>query len=358
MAVALLRTQDQIAAMFRCAPELQNLLLHDVKETGDTLGSGSYGKVVKLRLDGATLCAGKMIHETLIDCRNRGAKDVVSSFLKECKLMSELRHPRIVQFLGLCFLPSSEIPVLVMELLSDCLQNVIETRKNLRLGLKVSILTDTASALVYMHSRNPPIIHRDLTARNVLIDERSMKAKVSDLGNSRFVAKQKMTMTQVPGTLEYMPPEALQMHARYSDKLDMFSFGHLALYTTTQVFPQELLPHNTCNPHNGTLDPCTEVERRGVYMEILYGELGKEHPIAKLVRQCLSNAPQKRPSAMEALHWLEVLDPDYEISTALPNLQEIEELRRQIDRRGSLYDTVSKDQSGLRVHAHAILNSS
>ena len=352
MAAASLWTQNQVTAAFQRAPELQNFLLHDVDDTGDTLGIGSYGKVAKLRVAGATLCAGKQIHESLMDFANEGAKDIVSSFLGECKLMAELRHPHIVQFLGVCFLPSSKIPVLVMELLSDCLQNVIETQENLPLELKVSILTDVASALVYMHSRIPPIIHRDLTARNVLIDERSMKAKVSDLGNSRFVAKRKMTMTQVPGTLEYMPPEALQMHARYSDKLDMFSFGHLALYTTTQVFPQELLPPNTCNPHNDKLEPCTEVERRGVYMGILYEALSEEHPLVKLIKQCLSNAPQKRPTAMEALHWLQDLDPDYETRHALHRShiikkkgQEIEEPRRQTRNRSShVYEMVSEEQ--------------
>ena len=355
MAAASLWTQDQITAAFQRAPELQNLLMHDVEETGDTLGIGSYGKVAKLRVAGATLCAGKQIHESLVDFGNEGAKDRVLSFLEECKLMAELRHPHIVQFMGVCFLPSHKIPVLVMELLSDCLQNVIETQKNLPLGLKLSILTDVASALVYMHSRTPPVIHRDLTARNVLIDDRSMKAKISDLGNSRFVAKQKMTMTQLPGTLEYMPPEALQTRARYCDKLDMFSFGHLALYATTQVFPQELLPPNVCNPHNDTLEPRTEVERRGVYMDILYEALNEEHPLVKLIRQCLSNAPQKRPTAMEALHWLQDLDPDYNTTDALHRGQmadvirrkdqEIEELRRQIDNRTSvlLYDVVSQE---------------
>ena len=142
------------------------------------------------------------------------------------------------------------------------------------------------------------------------------------------------------------------MHARYSDKLDMFSFGHLALYSTTQVFPQELLPPNTCNPHNDKLEPCTEVERRGVYMGILYEALSEEHPLVELIKQCLSNAPQKRPSAMEALHWLQDLDPDYETGYALhrghiikKKGQEVEEPRRQTRNRSSrVYEMVSEEQ--------------
>ena len=173
-----------------------------------------------------------------------------------------------------------------------------------------------------------------------------MKAKVSDLGNSRFIAR-KETMTRAPGTLVYMPPEALGENPRYCDKLDMFSFGHLALYTIIQVSPEDLLTHNICNPHNEKLIPRTEVERRSRYMELLHETLSEKHSLVKLVKQCLSNAPQKRPTAMEALHWLE--DADYEVVLALHRgqmvisrkEQEIENLRRQIDSRNSVYDVVS-----------------
>ena len=353
MAAASPWTHDQVAAAFQRAPELKNLLVDDVEDTGEMLGSGSYGKVVKLRT-GATLCAGKMIHETLIDQCNEGAKDVVMNFFIECKLMSELRHPHIVQFMGVCLLPSSKIPVLLMELMSDCLHNFIETNKNLPLGIKQSFLTNVASALVYMHSRSPQIIHRDLTAKNVLVDERSMKAKVTDLGNSRFVACHKNTrMTRAPGTLLYMPPEALEAKASYCDKLDMFSFGHLSLYTITQVFPEELLAPNIHNPRDDSLRSRSEVGRRAPYMEILHKALGEDHALVKIVTQCLSNDPHKRLTAMEALQWLEDLNPEYNFEEvyALHRCQmvdiinqkdqEIVQLRRQMQARASERDLVS-----------------
>ena len=301
-------THDRIAAAFRRAPELKSLLLCDAQETGRNLGIGSYGSVIELRV-GATLCAGKKLHEALIDLENAGAERMVSNFLEECKLMSELRHPRIAQFLGVCLLPSSSIPILVTELMSDSLWGVIEKRKSLPLTIKQSILTDVAVALVYLHSRTPPVIHRDLTAQNVLIDLLSMKAKITDLGNSRFIdvtaARHRGTMTRIPGTLEYMPPEALEEHANYSDKLDIFSFGHLALYTITQVFPKGLLSHNRWNSNTDVLIPLTEVQRRDRYMALLYDGLGEEHALVKLIQQCLHNCPKRRPTAMETLHWLE-----------------------------------------------------
>ena len=154
--------------------------------------------------------------------------------------MAEMRHPHIVQFLGLCFLEGSALPVLVMELLDSSLDDLLESSKSpgLPLALKQSLLTDVARGLVYLHTRNPPIVHRDLSARNILLTS-SLAAKISDLGNARIVNLQPgqlaRTLTRVPGTHVYMPPESFDQHSRYGPRLDIFSFGHLTLFTLTQV---------------------------------------------------------------------------------------------------------------------------
>ena len=154
--------------------------------------------------------------------------------------MAEMRHPNIVQFLGLCFLEGSALPVLVMERLDNSLDNLLETSPDLPLALKQLLLTDVAPGLlyVYLHTHNPPVVHCDLSARNVLLTS-SLVAKISDLGNARIVNLQPgqlaRTLTRVPGTHVYMPPESFDQHSRYGSRLDIFSFGHLALFTLTQV---------------------------------------------------------------------------------------------------------------------------
>ena len=155
------------------------------------------------------------------------------------QLMAEMRHPHIVQFLGLCFLEGSALPVLV-ELLDSSLDDLLESSRSpgLPLALKQSLLRDVARGLVYLHTRNPPIVHRDLSARNILLTS-SLAAKISDLGNARIVNLQPgqlaRTLTRVPGTHVYMPPESFDQHSRYGPRLDIFSFGHLTLFTLTQV---------------------------------------------------------------------------------------------------------------------------
>ena len=162
---------------------------------------------------------------------------VVRKYEQECQLMSSLRHPNITLFLGLCFFPGIRLPLLVMERLETSLDDLLEHMPGLPLSLKCSVLEDVASGLVYLHERQFPVIHRDLTTNNVLLTS-SLVAKITDMGNSRIAdmtGQLVKTFTRLPGTLVYMPPEALNETHRYGPSLDIFSFGHLILYTITQV---------------------------------------------------------------------------------------------------------------------------
>ena len=163
---------------------------------------------------------------------------VILYLLSVLQVMAEMRHPHVVQFLGLCFLEGSTMPVLVMERLDSSLDDLLESTPGLPLTLKRSLLVDIVRGLLYLHTRNPPVVHRDLSARNVLLTS-SLVAKVSDLGNARIVNLQPgqlaRTLTRLPGTMAYMPPEAFDEHSQYGPRLDIFSFGHLTLFTLTQV---------------------------------------------------------------------------------------------------------------------------
>lgn len=148
------------------------------------------------------VCAGKKLHDVLVEEENDGALNLLSKFVEECTVLSELRHPHVVQFLGICFLDNSDLPVLVMEYLPYCLDGLLDGahRVELPLAMKCSILHDVAQGLVHLHTHTPPIIHRDLTAKNVLLTA-AMLAKIADLGVARILNQQPgrlaATMTQV-----------------------------------------------------------------------------------------------------------------------------------------------------------------
>ena len=219
-------------------PRIRQFVIANVQPTGKELGSGAYGSVEELVIDGV-LCAGKRIHEALLEQGNAHVQNLVRKYVEECQLLSSLRHPHIVQFVGLCFFGESSLPVLIMELLLTSLDDLLESTPDIPLALKRSMLADVAKGLVYLHHHNPPIIHRDLSAKNVLLNS-AMVAKISDLGNSRIVTVEPLklakSLTLVPGAVVYMPPEAFERTVPYGPKLDVFSFGHLALFTLIQVW--------------------------------------------------------------------------------------------------------------------------
>ena len=203
----------------------------------------------------------------------------------------------------------SHLPVLVMELLVTSLDEILENTANIPISSKLSILQDVSKGLVYLHNRNPVVIHRDLSARNVLLNS-AITAKIADMGNSRIVDippdQLAKTMTQgIPGTLVYMPPEALDSTTRYGPSLDMFSFGHLALFTAIQVFPQNLLAPTYCDPQTNQIKGRSEVERRAEYIRMLDFKLKEQkHSLTTLIKGCLENVASKRPTAKQALEKL------------------------------------------------------
>ena len=195
-------------------PELRSFVLTDLRPTGIKLGAGAYGSVEEVLMSGGAICAAKKIHEIFLD-RSQIPEDEIGratiQFVGECKLMSKLRHPNIVQFLGVTFFPGSRLPALVMEWLMTSLHELLETdtsstpvayKASLPLRKKCLILHNVACGLAYLHSRPPPIIHRDLSARNILLNE-GLIAKIGDLGVARIVPRMQRaaaaTMTKGPG---------------------------------------------------------------------------------------------------------------------------------------------------------------
>ena len=260
------------------------------------LGSGTYGTVIELRSAGETV-AGKVFKtsSTIND-------QLKNKLCEELDLMTHIHHPNIVQCKGVCFLKNQTMPVLLMERLMCSLHAYLldPISSNLALEKKVSILHDVASGLVYLHSRIPAIIHRDLTAKNVLLDS-ELRAKIADFGNARIMdldpETTPETFTSLPGTRDYMPPEAEGVSTKYDPSLDVFSFGHLSLFTVIQSPVHPLLPSTYTNDEG--LHARSEVKRREQYLEKAEQLLGEEHSLVVLVKQCLHNYPARRPQTAE-----------------------------------------------------------
>ena len=277
---------------------------NNAKPTGRLLGKGSYGEVEEMRL-GQKVVAGKKFRLSIND------DGTMKKFSAELLTLAQLHHPNIVTFEGVCHPPNEALPVLLMELLVTNLHSYLLNPSHANLGTykKATILCDIASGLAYLHSRSPPLVHRDLTARNVLLNSKET-AKIADFGNARILdidPQSSKSMTSRPGTLEYMPPEAFGASSKYDTSLDVFSFGHLALFAAIQESPTTMLPYMYFS--SGSAEPRLrlEVERRQKYIAIAEKLLGKNHLIMAIITQCLQNDPCARPATNQILGMLQEL---------------------------------------------------
>ena len=351
---------ESLAEYFlRDHPDLRPFLLSSARATGRTIGSGSHGSVEEVAVPGA-VCAAKKIHDFFQDPRQmprEGIEKAANEFVRECQLMSTLRHPHIVQFLGVCFLPGSRMPALVMEKLATSLHDILDpeppppAKPFIPVSLKRSILHDVARGLLFMHSHSPPIIHRDLSARNVLLNE-GMVAKIADLGMARILpGLRASTMTKAPGASIYMPPEALEDESKYDITIDIFSLGVLAIFTLSQMFPKPLAAAYIDSSRK--MVGRTELERREKYMQEVTRQFQEGHPFIRMIQRCLSNIIEERPSIQQVMGWLEearaeVQDGEYDVNKlSLAQLlhsrnlhiqqqrQEIDQQRQEIQQRDS-----------------------
>ena len=260
-------------------------------KVGDEIGRGAYGTVHKGVYEGKSV-AVKKIHGLLLDYAQNDPEAfqrLSNEFERECDLLKTLVCKNVVHFVGV-FKISGE-RVLVMELLHETLASALKRKKSTG-GLTGKtarrICCDIACGLNYLHTRTPPLVHRDLNAKNILLTEDGT-AKISDLGVSKFRPTDLGYLsTKAPGCLLYMPPEALGKDPKYTEKLDIFSFGVLMLQMATGEDPSPALQGIGVVP---------EVERRRDHIELV----PSNHVLKKCMMQCLEDDPSKRPTAQQIL---------------------------------------------------------
>jgi serine/threonine protein kinase len=277
---------------------LEPYKLTRVELTGIKLGHGSYASVVEVKYM-CLKCAGKTIHEVLLE---QGETNyIVRHFEEECRILSTLRHPNIVQFLGVHFNENKRVPMLVMEFLPMNLTSCIEKHGILPEEINYSILYDVALGLYFLHNQSSPIVHRDLSANNVLLTY-NLDAKISDLGVARILnltPLQASRLTQTPGTPAYMPPEVMVANPKYDRSIDEFSFGIMMIHIFSGQWPEPECPQIETS-ETGEMIPITEAGRRKSFLKVI----GDDHPLNEAIISCIHNVPSKRMHAYEIVKFI------------------------------------------------------
>ena len=238
----------------------------EIELTGPELGVGGWATVTVAKFRGVKV-AVKKIHNRIISHHN------LQLFQREMNMAARLRHPNLIQFIGATM--EGEM-MIIMELMATSLRNQLERDIYFPPNTVKAISLDVACGLNYLHLIQPdPIVHRDISSANVLLEDlpqRMWRAKLTDYGSVKVVHQ---LHTQNPGSPAYSAPEASDPHLQ-SLKMDIYSFGALLLEMLTGRLP---VPD----------------DRPGLFRKVNHEQL------LRLIRRCLSQSKEDRPSASDII---------------------------------------------------------
>ena len=197
----------------------------------ETVASNRHSEVFKARISGVGEVCMKRMHNLHL------GEDMASELLHEILLLSQLRHPNVVQFLGACLEPPH------FGLLTEWMDlgslwhllhhpshpfasgdDGVSGRPPQWERTKRRMAADAARGMVYLHAWQPALVHRDLKTLNLLVDER-MRVKVADFGQSKFHGGERVTGARLEaGTPAYLAPEAISGMGS-SELVDVYAFG-------------------------------------------------------------------------------------------------------------------------------------
>ncbi|MEQ8191047.1 MAG: protein kinase, partial [Candidatus Eremiobacterota bacterium] len=305
--------------------ELKNLLVpgdvlasrYKIIEFLKTGGMGAVYKAEDLRL--SKLCAIKELINTAINSEERKAGFI--RFEREAKILSELDHPNLPRVID--YFTLGDRHYLAMDYIDgyDLGSLVKEEKSNLAEEDIVKWSLQVCDVLHYLHTRNPPVIYRDLKPSNIMIRQSDDRVMLIDFGIARTLApveEESLTRTAI-GTIGYMAPE--QYKGKSEERSDIYSLGatmhHLLTGKTPLPFSLETLRHvrhditpqlNAVVMKSLRLKPSERFQSVMDIKKALTGNIEIEMPVTKevsqvdlLLTQISSKDPNLRYIVLKAL---------------------------------------------------------
>ncbi|KAG6963822.1 hypothetical protein JG688_00007977 [Phytophthora aleatoria] len=273
---------------------------YDEVALGHCISRGGFGLVFVGCYRGRQVAVKKIRNERGVE------REQVEQFVGEISLISALNHPRIVEFIGACWTTPAELSAVTELMERGDLRDV--TRRFKRRGYRLTwethktvIALHIAEALTYLHGLNPTVIHRDLKAKNVLLNA-DMEAKLSDFGiaRERSLYDGSEHMTVGIGTSFWIAPEVL-LGRDYDERADIYSFGVVLSEIDTDDYPY----WNAQHPPQGKTQE-NEILRlvaRGAKRPAFSDDCPPA--ILELAARCLRSDPEERPSASDIVVYLQ-----------------------------------------------------
>ncbi|XP_008811875.1 serine/threonine-protein kinase STY46-like isoform X3 [Phoenix dactylifera] len=250
---------------------------------GNKVASGSYGDLYH-----GAYCSQDVAIKVLKP--EHVNADMQREFAQEVYIMRKVRHKNVVQFIGACSKPPN-LCIVTEFMQGGSVYDFLHKQKGVfKLPALLRVAIDVSKGMNYLHQNN--IIHRDLKAANLLMDEKEA-VKVADFGVAR-VKSQSGVMTAETGTYRWMAPEVIE-HKPYDHKADVFSFGILLWELLTGKLPYEYLT---------PLQAAVGVVQKGLRPTIPKHTNPK---LAELLEKCWQQDPAQRPDFSEILEILQFL---------------------------------------------------
>ena len=291
--------EEEVASLRRVLSEFQSsweVRRCDFNLSGKELGRGGWGVV----WIGQMRVAVKQIHQSIKSDTN------LELLRQEINTMSQIRHPNLVHFIGAVFDGDSP-DMIITEVMDTSLRKAYESKEltphpSCR-PVILSIMHDVAVGLSYLHCLPDPIIHRDVSSANVLLESivgpRKWRAKISDFGSAKFA---QFAVTKGPGAPAYSAPEAcLSSMSRGSKKkqttkMDVFSYGVLLCEAITCRFPDS---EEVCEAMLHQVHSIRDMPRGS--------RSTQGHLLHALIDSCRDDDPLKRPTMNEVIKQLGII---------------------------------------------------
>ncbi|KAG1697960.1 hypothetical protein DVH05_015444 [Phytophthora capsici] len=265
----------------------------DSLEFKRSLSKGACGEVWLAEFQGQRVAVKR-----LLQAKTHRA-DEVEEFAQEIELSASLIHPNIVTFVGVAWNSLNNL-VMVLEFFpTGDLQTFLAKKEDLLSWSrdKIRIALGVGRALEYLHSRSPPLIHRDLKSKNILLTDQ-LEAKLIDFGVSRI--RQEHPMTAGVGTPYWTAPEILE-GKRYTEQADLYSFGVVLSELDTGKLPY----HDALTSEGKKLKPFQ------ILADVMAGMLrpsfseGCPSKIRRIGVACCQHDQSRRPTAAQVVAMLQ-----------------------------------------------------
>ncbi|KAK7270418.1 hypothetical protein RIF29_23535 [Crotalaria pallida] len=275
------------------------------------VGDGSFGLVYKARLSSGALVAVKKLSPDAF----QGYRE----FTAEMETLSKLRHHNIVKILG--YWAYGPERLLVYEFIEQgnldqwlhepsFINDDVSHRLPLSWETRVKIIRGVAHGLCYLHGLESPIIHRDIKASNVLLDN-EFEAHIADFGLARRIdTSHSHVSTQLAGTFGYMPPEYRDGLTVVNKKVDVYSFGVLMVETVSGQRPN--LPKKMGENDIGLVQWARKMKEQEGEVEMVDVNISREglreESVKEYVRiacMCTGELQKERPEMPEVVRLLD-----------------------------------------------------